>query len=204
MAEEQVDVDTSGTHLQTQKCMQNTSWEQAGVPEQRKRMYRTTQNSIGGRNQGGKQECQQDWTCPWQVGGTEAGVQSPHRGNWSESEEKHLRMRVKQLISGSLNGMRIRQSLPQPYIPQAGPQVPGKAQKLGAGFQGLQSNPRARAATDCREMMGGGDVRKETMVKKCLWRKARQPWKQGDTAESCIVSGAITIASLPPHTCIGS
>ena len=35
---------------------------------------------------------------------------------------------------------------------------------------------------------------------KCLWRKARQPWKQGNTAESCIVGGAITIACLSPHT----
>ena len=33
----------------------------------------------------------------------------------SESEEKHLRLRVKKLICESLNGMRIRQSLPQPY-----------------------------------------------------------------------------------------
>ena len=34
----------------------------------------------------------------------------------SESEEKHLRLRVKQLLCGSLNGMRIRQSLTQTYI----------------------------------------------------------------------------------------
>ena len=38
----------------------------------------------------------------------------------------------------------------------------------------------------------------------CLWGKAGQPWKQGDTAESCIGCGAITIASLPPHASIGS
>ena len=50
-----------------------------------------------------------------------------------ESEEKHLRLRVKQLISGSLNGMGIRQSLPQPYIPRTGTQVPWKVQQLGAG-----------------------------------------------------------------------
>ena len=50
-----------------------------------------------------------------------------------ESEKKHLRLRVKQLICGSLNGMRIRQSLLQPYIPQTGTQVPWKAPKLGAG-----------------------------------------------------------------------
>ena len=34
---------------------------------------------------------------------------------------------------------------------------------------------------------------------KCLQRKARQPWKQGDTAESRVVGGAITIASLSPQ-----
>ena len=38
----------------------------------------------------------------------------PTWGQLSESEGKHLRLRVKQLICGSLNGMKIRQSLPQP------------------------------------------------------------------------------------------
>ena len=33
---------TSGIHLQTQKCMQNTSWEQTGGPDQQKRLYRAT------------------------------------------------------------------------------------------------------------------------------------------------------------------
>ena len=42
--------DTSGLHLQTQKCMQNTSWEWTGVPDQWKRIYRTMQNSGGGRS----------------------------------------------------------------------------------------------------------------------------------------------------------
>ena len=39
---------------------------------------------------------------------------------------------------------------------------------------------------------------------KCLWRKARQPWKQGDTEESCIGGGAITIASVSPKAGISS
>ena len=39
---------------------------------------------------------------------------------------------------------------------------------------------------------------------KCLWRKDRQPWKQGSTAESRIGGGAITIATLPPQASIGS
>ena len=33
-------------------------------------------------------------------------------------------------------------------------------------------------------------------IGKCLWRKARQPWKQGDTPESHVEDGAITMASL--------
>ena len=45
----------------------------------------------------------------------------PTLGQLSESEEKHLRLRVKELICGSLNGIRLRQSLLQPYIPQTGP-----------------------------------------------------------------------------------
>ena len=32
---------------------------------------------------------------------------NPHIGQLSESEEKHLRLRVRQQICGSLNGMRI-------------------------------------------------------------------------------------------------
>ena len=55
----------------------------------------------------------------------------PTSGHLSESELKHLRLKVKQLICGSLNGMR--QSLPQPYIPGTGTLVPWKAQWLGAG-----------------------------------------------------------------------
>ena len=82
---------------------------------------------------------------PLACGGTEAGIQSP-QGQLSESEEKHLRLRVKQLIYGSLNGMRIKQSLPQLYIPQKGTRVPWKAQQLV-----VWSNPRAGAAVDCRE-----------------------------------------------------
>ena len=37
--------DISGIHLQTQKCMQNTSWEWTGVHDQQKRMYRPMQNT---------------------------------------------------------------------------------------------------------------------------------------------------------------
>ena len=61
-------------------------------------------------------------------GGTEAGGPIPSSGQLSESEEKHLRLRAKQVICGSLNGRRIRLSLSQPCIPQTGMLVPWKVQ----------------------------------------------------------------------------
>ena len=82
-------------------------------------------------------------------------------------------MRVKQVICGSLTGMRIKQSLLQPYIPWTGRLVPWKAQQLGANVWGLWSNPRVRDADDCRQT-DGGDVREETVVGNA-WRKPRQP-----------------------------
>ena len=57
-------------------------------------------------------------------GGTEVGDLTLTLGQLSGSEEKHLRLRVKQLICGSVNGMRNRQPLPQPYVPRIGTQVP--------------------------------------------------------------------------------
>ena len=81
----------------------------------------------------------------------------------SESEEKHLRLTVKELICGSLNGMRIRKSLLKPYIPWTGTYFPWKVQRLGAGVWGLWSNPRVGAAVDCRET-DRGDMREEIVV----------------------------------------
>ena len=40
----------------------------------------------------------------------------------------------------------------------------------------------------------GGDLKG-----KSLWRKTRQPWSQGDTAELRAGDGAITVVSLSPH-----
>ena len=70
---------------------------------------------------------------------------------------------MKQLICGSLNGVRIRQPLPQPYIPRTGKHVPCKAQQLEAGALGLWSNSRVRAAVDCGKT-DQGDMREETVV----------------------------------------
>ena len=120
----------------------------------------------------------------------------PTSGQLSESEEKHSRLRVTELICGSLNGMRIRQSSLQPYTPGRNTGL----QELGAGVWGLWSSLGARAAVDCRDRLRGCEGGDHSG--KCRWRKARQPWKRGDTAELQVVGGAITIASLSPHASI--
>ena len=66
----------------------------------------------------------------------------------------------------------------------------------------MWNNLRVKAADDCRET-DGGDVREEIVVGN-VWRKPRQPWKQGNTAESCRVGGAMTIASLSPHPALSA
>ena len=85
------------------------------------------------KEQGGKTGVLLGLDLPSAGWGSEAVGPIPTAGQLFESEKKHLRLRVNQLICGILNGMRIRQSLPQPYILQTGMQVPEKAQWLGAG-----------------------------------------------------------------------
>ena len=64
-------------------------------------------------------------------------------------------------------------------------------QSQGKGWCWLwRDGPRGGEGGDC-----GG---------KHLWRKARQSWKEDDIAESHVVGGAITIASLSPHASICS
>ena len=77
----------------------------------------------------------------------------------SESEEKHLRLRVKQLICGSLNGMSIRQSLMQPHIPWTGTLVSWKAEH-GSWSLGIVGQSQGEG---CREM-DREDEREETVV----------------------------------------
>ena len=116
--------DTSRTHLQTQKCVQNINWELTGVPDQRKIINRTTklgrvkELGVGGTG------ILTGLDLPSVGGRTLSRCPTPTWGQLSGSEENYFRLRVKQLICGSLNGMRIRQSLPQSYTPQTGTQVP--------------------------------------------------------------------------------
>ena len=148
--------DASGIHLQMQKCLQNTCWEWTGVPDQWKRIYRTTQNSVGmGKNRSvSRTGPALGWWGNWSRG------LIPTSRQLSESEEKHLRLRVKQLLCSSLNRMGIRQSLLQPYTPWGRNAAPLKGRVAGSWSLGMWRNPRVRAAVDCREI-SQGDVREE-------------------------------------------
>ena len=91
--------------------------------------------------------------------------------------------------------MRIRQSLPQPYIPQTGLQVPRRCSGWELEFRNCGAIPGLglllTVEIQSRGCEGGDHGGK------CLQRKAKQPWKQGDAAESHVWGGAVTIASLP-------
>ena len=53
-----------------------------------------------------------------------------------------------------------------------------------------------RAAVDC------GEMDREEVREEIVMGNTGQSWKQGDTAESRVRGGALTIASLSPHTSI--
>ena len=60
-------------------------------------------------------------------------------GHLSESEEKHLWLRVKQQICGSLNRNRIRHSLLQPYLPGQGYEYPGRCSSWELEFRDCEA-----------------------------------------------------------------
>ena len=133
---------------------------------------------------------------PWVGGGTEAAVWSPHLGNCL-SQEKHLRLRVKQLICGNLNGMRIRQSLQQ----QTGTGAL-KGATTGSWSLGIVEQSQGEGCywlwRDGLRGCEGGDCRE-----KCLWKKDSHRSK-AILLSHALGGGAITIASLPSQVSNGS
>ena len=108
----------------------------------------------------------------------------PTSGQLSESEEKHLRLRVKQLTCGSLNGKRSRQFLQQPYKPK---ECMARMECRDCGAIPRRGLLLTIPRTDSLRGYKGRDY-----GRKCLWRKASQPWKEGNTVGSCVGGGAIT------------
>ena len=111
------------------------------------------------------------------------------------SEEKHLRLKVKQIICDSLNWMRITQTILSTAI-QTPDRDPLEGIAAGTWSIGIVEQSQGKVCCSLREDSRRGREW-EDYGGKCLWRKTRQPQRQGDTAESCVGGGAITVASLP-------
>ena len=186
--------DTSGIPLQTQKCVQKTSWEQTGVPDQWKRIYRTMQNSVGWRNWGKNRRVRAGPALSW-LGELKQGS-DPHiratvwvRGETFKAESKAAdvwqpKWNENQMVLAAAIHTLDRDTGPLEGTVAGSWSLGSVEQSQGKGCCWLwRDRLRGYEGGDC-----GG---------KCLWRKARQPWKQDVAAESCIGHGAITIAS--PH-----
>ena len=87
-------------------------------------------------------------------------------------------------------------SLPQPYTPQRGTQVPLTDAAAGSWSLGIVEQSQGKGCCglwrDRARACEGGDC-----GGKCLWRKARQTWKQGNTAVMCRGWGHHRSFSLP-------
>ena len=104
---------------------------------------------------GGKRRGLVGLDLPLAGGGTEAGVQSPIWAIvWVRGETFKAESEAADLWQPKWNENQT--------VLAAAIHTPD-GQQLGAGVQGLWSNPRARAAVDCRET-DQGDVREETVV----------------------------------------
>ena len=82
-------------------------------------------------------------------------------------------------------------------------QIPWKVQRLEAGFWGLWSNPRVRAAVDCWEV-AQGDMREEVVVGNVCGGKPGSHGSKVMLLSHMQGEGAFTIASLSPHVSTSS
>lgn len=151
--------------------LQNISWERAGVSDHQKRIYRSIQHSVaeGRKGKRGESEQGQELLLIPTLGQL-FGQRGSIWGYWS----------VQQLICESVNWVRATQTiLPQAYVLYRDTS-PLQIWCLGAGAKGLEKwDPKVRSAVDYGKMTHL-EMREETAVG-IPWRKAWQPWRQGDT-----------------------
>ena len=160
------------------------------------------QNSLGWRKQREKRRVSRTGPAPGGWGNWNSG-QILTSGQLSRTEEKHPRLRVKQLICGSLNGIRITQRVLATAIctpdKDAGPL---KSIVAGSWHVGIGEQSQGKVCYwlcgDSPRGSEGGDHMENVCGGKLL------PWRQGNTAESSAVGGTVTVASLSPHTSTSS
>ena len=115
----------------------------------------------------------------------------------TESEEKHLRLRVNQLICSNLNGMRIKTVLATAIHTRDRDTGPGRCSSWELEFRDSGAIPGRGLLLTVERWMEG-------MERRRLWwempmEERGQPWKQGYPAESRVGGGDITSASLSPQ-----
>jgi len=94
----------------------------------------------------------------------------------------------------SLNGMRTTQT-----ILAAALHTLDRSPGTRGGCELARRDWRVSQGRICYRLQGDGlrGCEGEDHCGKCLWKKAGQPWRQGDSAESHAVGGVITVVSLP-------
>ena len=132
---------------------------------------------------------------PSASGGTEAGVWSPHWGNY-------LSQRINFKAEGETADLWQTNCNENQTVLAAAIHTPdrdtGPLEGAVAGNWSLGIVEQSQGKRCCwlwRDEWTGCE--RGDCGGKCLWKKAGQPWKQGDTAESHIGGGAVTLALSP-------
>ena len=122
-----------------------------------------------------------------------------HLGQFIGTEGKHLILSEKDETADlwQFKWSESHMDVPWPCVLWTGTQVHQNAWRLGAGAWGLESNSGQGLLVIVERHLRGWEGRNPWW--KYLWRKARWPWRQGTTSESCVGRGASTVDSLTPH-----
>ena len=130
------------------------------------------------------------------------------QGQLFQSEEKHLRLRVKQLIWSNLNGMRIRQSLP--HVPWSSHKYPGQGHGSPRRHSIWELERRDCGATPGWSLLlAVGKQPKGTWGRRLWWEMSVEESQAAMEERQCcwvMHSGWShqRSLSLPPHTRTGS
>ena len=182
-----------------QKILQNTSWEQAGDPDHQKGIYRSTQNSVRQARKG-KRGGRVSRTEPApELRRNRSRGQIPYRDNCL-GQRRSIRdcWRAQQLLCDSLSGVRNTQTILAAALCTLG-RDPSPPECEAAGSWHIRMGKQSQGEV-CYWLLGDGLRRceGEDHGGECLWKKARQSWRWGATAESCAGGGGITVAFLSP------
>ena len=186
--------DTSGIHLQTQKILQNTSWE----PDHWKRIYRTRQHSAGQRKEGKKRG---EWVeLDLHLGlGTEAGTEVHGRANICDRGEalRLLESEAADQWESEWNEDHTDNPCHRCTYTRQGCKSPRKCFRLELEHRDWKAIPwQGLLLTEGRWCEGTWE---RTVQWEMLMKQSQLTWRQRDTAESDTEDGVISIASLSAH-----